>query len=284
MSENTKPLNQGRSWPRALGNAAFATGTTLRNRVAYPAGRFTRNTAYPALRNRVVYPAGRFVRNTALPAAGQGALATGRWLRNTAAPAIGQAAKYAYDCVGASCRRHVPLVLADLGFLHELTPGRAITDVDRAIVSRRIREFGQNVQGIANTRAALAEQLALRMSNTAVNEGVEPDLPFYRRMAATHIREIKALYMMYYAAMGRMEDLEEPDALSEPTAVHIAMQLNNVPETDIEFGYVQEEDLPTLLQDLEASANHEHAQGGKRRRKTRKNSKKRSLRRKSVRK
>jgi hypothetical protein len=76
--------------------------------------------------------------------------------------------------------------------------------------------------------------------------------------------------------MGRMEDLDEPDALSEPTAVHIAMQLDNIPETDIEFGNVHDEDLPTLLQELEASANHEHAQGGKRKRKTRKNLKKRS--------
>jgi hypothetical protein len=240
---------------------------------------------------------GRFGRNVALPAIGTSALASGRFVRNRALYPVGKAAwNFTRSCVGSACSRVGSAASrgaqtaatavnigarraaraaanvavrgarvaanaairgkARLGWATKFDNGLAITSKDKLIVQGIIDR--KDPQVITKYKKDLVENLGERLEAYIVDHNSEVDLELYKTLGAGEFSaDVKALYMIHLASMGRLSEIEAP---SIATAASILMQVNLGPADEVTFDTVEEEDLAGVL------AAYEGATGGRRRR------------------
>ena len=240
---------------------------------AMAVGRFGRNVALPALgqgasfvRNKALKPAWNFTRRCI----GSACLRTRNSANKTARNAANAAARGAKAAANAASRGALGAraaaanavsmgmaaanaakirLMARLNVATKFDNGLAITAKDKLIVQGIIDRHDPQV--ITNYKIELAENLGERVDLYIADQNSEIDVQLYKTMASgIFSADVKALYMIHLASMGRFAEIEPP---SIATAASILMQANLVPAEDVVYDNVEEEDLARLLAEYEGA-------------------------------
>ena len=261
---------------------ASSAASTVRNSVAYPAGRFVRNTAVPYASQKLANVATgtyTFARNSALPYAGQklknAATGTYAFTRNSALPYVGQklknAANFTRKCVGKFCTRR----RAAKG-LFAFDTGLEITENDRTILAGIL---SLTPDKISEQKELLADSLENDISDYVLDNNIdELTAEQYKELAQVEFSaSVKGLVMIHLGSMGR--DAETPSPVPVYLAANILAQAHKLPSAEMEYDNVVSSNAELAAKIAEynaAHANDEHfkADGGRRKRNGRKSGRK----------
>jgi hypothetical protein len=241
---------------KAVASGIHRYGTPIAREATYATGRGIRNYAYPVIRNCVGAACSRATRRIG------NAGAAGRNL-GIAAAAAGR------NAVAVAATR----VLARLDWVNNFDNGLAITPRDRAVVQgiidRRTRGGDPNI--IANYIAQLVENVAGRVSDLITDTNADATVEYFRSLAEGEFSaELKSLYMLHLASMGRFDEIEQP---SVSTAAHILAQAYYLNVNDVMFDNADDEEFSVALRGFQAGGGRRNRRKSRKSRKLRKSRK-----------
>ena len=193
---------------------------------------------------------GRTARNRVLPLA----TSLGRTVRNQAVYPVGRALRSGIEaCVGRACGRvRKQMVLS--GVYTSFSPGLEIQDVDLDL-ARHISS-SKNSRNMASEITMRATDLVNAITNIITDRNEDSiNLQLFRTLATGDLSsQIKGLYLLHYASMGRIDEI---DPITAATATNILMQAYHEGADKLEYTVTDENELQGILNEYERKASVE---------------------------
>ena len=182
------------------------------------------------------------------------ATSVGRTARNQAVYPVGRALRSGIEaCVGRACGR-VRKQMVVSGVYTSFSSGLEIQDVDLDL-ARHISS-SKNSRNMASEITMRATDLVNAITNIITDRNEDSiNLQLFRSLATGDLSsQIKGLYLLHYASMGRIDEI---DPITAATATNILMQAYHEGADKLEYNVTDENELQGILNEYERKASVE---------------------------